>query len=175
MLPASLIAGLNAQNGVARAEQPQPPRMNGYGSSTNNSFNASSNKYQPEAYQQPSYSSKPPRVLHTPSKNEEDPYSRKQPYPSEKPSGSGFGGGGARGGLSIYELAAMQASPDSMPNNTDVPVEDEVERVACRSCGRQFSHQAIVKHEKVCQKVFVQKRKAFDTKAQRKPEGAEEI
>lgn len=76
MLPASLIAGLNAQNGVAKAEQPQPPRMNGYGSSANNSFNASRG-YQPEAYQQPIVSSKPPRVLHTPAKQEEDPYSRK--------------------------------------------------------------------------------------------------
>jgi len=164
MLPASLIAGLNAQNGVAKTEPPQPPRMNGYGSNAGNSFN-SSNKYQPEAYQQPSYSSKPPRVLHTPAKQEEDPFNQKKPQSNDMPTGAGYGGGAGRGGPSIYELAAMQATPDSMPNNTDVPVEEEGERVACRSCGRQFSHQAISKHEKVCQKVFIQKRKAFDTKA----------
>jgi hypothetical protein len=32
-----------------------------------------------------------------------------------------------------------------------------------------------VKHVKICKKVFVQKRKEFDVKEMRKPEGIEEI
>ena len=36
-----------------------------------------------------------------------------------------------------------------------------------KGCGRQFSTQAIAKHEKVCEKVFQSKRKAFNSAAHR--------
>jgi hypothetical protein len=44
---------------------------------------------------------------------------------------------------------------------------EEEERVECPTCGRRFKEQALPKHAKVCKKVFVNKRKAFDTKQQR--------
>ena len=48
---------------------------------------------------------------------------------------------------------------------------EEIEMVQCsRGCGRQFSTQAIDKHEKVCAKVFQSKRKAFNSAAHRQPE-----
>ena len=34
--------------------------------------------------------------------------------------------------------------------------------VECRDCGRKFASDRIQKHSKVCRKVFVEKRKAFD-------------
>lgn len=77
--------------------------------------------------------------------------------------------GKANNGLSIYELAAMQADPDSLPNNTEV--QDDGERIECSICGRKFNSNAIAKHEGICQKVFQQKRKVFDTKEQRKADG----
>ena len=40
----------------------------------------------------------------------------------------------------------------------------------CSTCGRKFNQQALMKHQKVCKKVFVQKRKVFDTKAKRQVE-----
>jgi hypothetical protein len=40
-LPASILAGLNAQNGNGGSEMQQPPRMNGYSSNAANSLNNS--------------------------------------------------------------------------------------------------------------------------------------
>jgi hypothetical protein len=44
---------------------------------------------------------------------------------------------------------------------------DEENRIECPTCGRRFREEALPKHAKVCKKVFVNKRKAFDTKKQR--------
>ncbi|CDW78140.1 UNKNOWN [Stylonychia lemnae] len=56
-----------------------------------------------------------------------------------------------------------QEQPDEYP-------QDEGERIECPTCGRKFVEQALVKHAKVCKKVFVQKRKVFDIKKQRQIE-----
>lgn len=40
--------------------------------------------------------------------------------------------------------------------------------IECNDCGRKFNEQAIVKHRKICKKVFVEKRKAFDIQEHRK-------
>jgi hypothetical protein len=40
--------------------------------------------------------------------------------------------GKVNGGLSIYELAAMQADPNSVPDNTEV--QDDGERIECSIC-----------------------------------------
>lgn len=40
--------------------------------------------------------------------------------------------------------------------------------MTCNDCGRKFAEDRIDKHNKVCRKVFVEKRKAFDTAEQRK-------
>lgn len=45
-----------------------------------------------------------------------------------------------------------------------------MELIKCRHCGRMFGEKAIDKHEGVCLKVFQQKRKAFNSAAQRGPE-----
>lgn len=76
--------------------------------------------------------------------------------------------GGAGGGMSIYERAAMEADPNAIPTTTqpnaeEAPRDDGV-REPCSTCGRKFNSEALMKHERICQKVFVQKRKAFDVK-----------
>eukprot|EP00347_Sterkiella_histriomuscorum_P017837 403347785 len=55
-------------------------------------------------------------------------------------------------------------------NNNDEEYQEVGPRMECPTCGRKFSEQALQKHAKVCKKVFVQKRKVFDTKAQRQLE-----
>jgi len=42
-----------------------------------------------------------------------------------------------------------------------------VELKECTSCGRKFNEKALQSHSKICAKVFVEKRKAFDIKAAR--------
>ena len=46
--------------------------------------------------------------------------------------------------------------------------QDEVgdigDRIECPTCGRKFIEEALMKHQKICKKVFVQKRKVFDVK-----------
>jgi hypothetical protein len=49
----------------------------------------------------------------------------------------------------------------------EYPEYDGEDRLECNSCGRKFKEDVLPKHAKVCKKVFVQKRKAFDTKKQR--------
>lgn len=39
--------------------------------------------------------------------------------------------------------------------------------IPCRDCGRKFNQQAMQKHQKICKKVFVEKRKAFNIAEQR--------
>jgi len=45
--------------------------------------------------------------------------------------------------------------------------EDVGPLVECGSCGRKFQENSIAKHQKVCQKVFMSKRKKFDSKKAR--------
>ena len=54
--------------------------------------------------------------------------------------------------------------------NADLPDEyGEVGRlIPCNDCGRKFNQQAMMKHAKICKKVFVEKRKAFDIAEHRK-------
>ena len=40
--------------------------------------------------------------------------------------------------------------------------------IPCNDCGRKFNEQAISKHHKICKKVFVEKREAFDIAEHRK-------
>ena len=48
---------------------------------------------------------------------------------------------------------------------------DNGELVECSmGCGRMFNANVLAKHEKVCQKVFQSKRKAFNSAAHRAPE-----
>jgi len=62
------------------------------------------------------------------------------------------------GGLSIYEKAAMNADPNSAPPNTGPAAPEEKDpggdRQPCPCCGRKFNPEALVKHERICQKVF---------------------
>lgn len=97
-----------------------------------------------------------------------------QVQPSQK-YGNSFKGGG--GGMSIYERAAMEAAPDAVPNNvpSEAAPRDDGYREPCSSCGRKFNSEALAKHERICQKVFVEKRKAFDVKGMRKAEGSQEV
>lgn len=37
----------------------------------------------------------------------------------------------------------------------------------CRECGRKFNEKALAKHEKICKRVFSQKRKVFNSAKQR--------
>lgn len=37
----------------------------------------------------------------------------------------------------------------------------------CKECGRKFNEKALAKHEKICKKVFSQKRKVFNSAKQR--------
>jgi zinc-finger of a C2HC-type len=46
---------------------------------------------------------------------------------------------------------------------TEYPTGND-ERIECATCGRKFVSEALHKHQKVCKKVFVQKRKVFDVK-----------
>ena len=68
----------------------------------------------------------------------------------------------------------MNADPDSNPFG-EVPPADDGSRIPCSTCGRKFNAVALAKHSKICKKVFVQKRAAFDAKAARAPEGLEEM
>lgn len=97
-----------------------------------------------------------------------------QPKQSMGNSFKGGAGGGGGGGMSIYEKAAMDANPNAVPNEEEAPRDDGT-RDPCSTCGRKFNSEALIKHERICKKVFVQKRKAFDVKESRKADGMAEI
>lgn len=73
-------------------------------------------------------------------------------YPSQ-PQAGGFGGG-------------MPLSPGG--GMDEFPEEDDgIPLVACVECGRKFKENRMEKHMKVCKKVFMQKRKQFNSAANR--------
>lgn len=54
--------------------------------------------------------------------------------------------------------------------NFEVPEfqDGDVTLVSCSICNRSFNENAIIKHVKICKKVFVQKRKKFEIEGKRK-------
>jgi len=65
--------------------------------------------------------------------------------------GGGFGGVGSQGG----GIGGGDEEDDGGP------------LVPCPDCGRKFKEKAFEKHAKICKKVFMQKRKAFDSVSNR--------
>eukprot|EP00341_Mesodinium_pulex_P000559 CAMPEP_0116953860 /NCGR_PEP_ID=MMETSP0467-20121206/41552_1 /TAXON_ID=283647 /ORGANISM="Mesodinium pulex, Strain SPMC105" /LENGTH=311 /DNA_ID=CAMNT_0004639349 /DNA_START=1064 /DNA_END=1996 /DNA_ORIENTATION=+ len=52
----------------------------------------------------------------------------------------------------------------------DNTYQTEEERVQCPDCSRRFNSEAFEKHSRICKKVFMEKRKKFDSKNQRQLE-----
>ncbi len=52
---------------------------------------------------------------------------------------------------------------DEQDEEDDGPVDESLPQHECPDCGRKFNEIAFSKHVKICRKVFVQKRKAFDS------------
>lgn len=46
-------------------------------------------------------------------------------------------------------------------------IEEGDDRTECQLCGRRFAAESFEKHSKVCEKVFIKKRKEFNTQKQR--------
>ncbi|KAF4740306.1 zinc finger, C2HC-type containing [Perkinsus olseni] len=45
--------------------------------------------------------------------------------------------------------------------------EEQIRMIRCHQCGRSFNEESLEKHERVCRKVFKEKRREFDTVANR--------
>jgi len=63
-------------------------------------------------------------------------------------------------------IPIRQSIRDSMQGVSEYQDEHQILR-ECRSCGRSFNDQALAKHQKICKKVFIQKRKEFDSQGTR--------
>lgn len=59
--------------------------------------------------------------------------------------------------------------------NGEGDADAEMEVFPCSTCGRSFNGLALKRHSKICNKVFVQKRKAFNIEEKRKAEGADGV
>ena len=58
--------------------------------------------------------------------------------------------------------------PKNIQPLSEYPEDDGGELLECsKGCGRHFNSNVIAKHEKICEKVFQQKRKVFNMAAQR--------
>jgi hypothetical protein len=54
------------------------------------------------------------------------------------------------------------------PSSSDIDDGGNVELLACPDCDRKFRREALARHVGVCKKVFLQKRKVFDSKKMRR-------
>mmetsp|Transcript_117582 Transcript_117582/g.332646 ORF Transcript_117582/g.332646 Transcript_117582/m.332646 type:complete len:327 (+) Transcript_117582:230-1210(+) len=91
----------------------------------------------------------------------------------------GFGGGGGNLNFGGNSPSGGSAPPQQMPpgqgpmNYGGIPpgADDEGPPpgplVQCEDCGRSFAEAALERHQKICKKVFMQKRKKFDSAANR--------
>lgn len=68
-------------------------------------------------------------------------------------------------GAQVFPRSAPQVLQKQQTGLSGLPAEQGVDeaRNECRDCRRKFNDQAFMKHQKVCRKVFVQKRKVFDS------------
>jgi hypothetical protein len=117
--------------------------------------------------QPPAAASKKPVPAASQWRDEQPPYQpparaapRQAPSPAPAPASAFSSGSG---------FAGRSQQPAVMPDESagaDLP------KVQCTSCGRSFIETAYERHAKICEKVFVQKRKAYDMSA-RRAEGLE--
>lgn len=97
--------------------------------------------------------------------------------PRAAPARGGFGGNrgvrqmGGMGMGNMGNMGNMGGGSDNRPiggGMTEMDIEGSSEPTyPCPSCGRSFNSQALQRHQKICQKVFKKKRKAFNTANQR--------
>jgi DNA-directed RNA polymerase subunit RPC12/RpoP len=59
-------------------------------------------------------------------------------------------------------IAALKSQPPLEENE-----QENIKRIPCKHCGRKFAEQALAKHQVNCEKVFLKKRKVFNTASQR--------
>ena len=74
----------------------------------------------------------------------------------------------------VPAVAQGLAAGAQMPRETG---QEDAERSLqrCPTCSRSFRPEALARHAGVCSKVFAQKRKAFDSKSMRTPEGVDAL
>jgi hypothetical protein len=118
--------------------------------------------------QPPTALSKKPAPAPSQWHDEEPPYQpparaalRQAPSPAPAPAKPGF-------------LSALFGGASSQPaaGLPDESAGADLPKVQCTSCGRSFIESAYERHSRICEKVFVQKRKAFDMSSKRQ-EGLE--
>ena len=92
----------------------------------------------------------------------DDPFGSKKPAVMNSPVNKG-----APAKLNFHDELATnkQEQPSEYP--TEQPMGGPTNLIECPTCSRKFNPKAYEKHSKICQKVFVEKRKAFDMKEQR--------
>jgi rubrerythrin len=66
-----------------------------------------------------------------------------------------------------FDEEADQNDMDNYNNANDQALEEGQEQMECPSCSRKFNAGPYQKHVKICAKVFIQKRKAFDSSKMR--------
>lgn len=93
--------------------------------------------------------------------------------PRAAPRRGGYGGN-KMGGMNYGNMGGMGGYGGGIDNRpigggmTEMDIDGGSEPTyPCPSCGRSFNSQALQKHQKICQKVFKKKRKAFNTANQR--------
>ena len=64
-------------------------------------------------------------------------------------------------------MLGNQNNAQNGPSEFHMPSSSPSDLEECPSCGRKFNEKAYEKHVKVCQEVFVKKRKEFNSKSKR--------
>ena len=84
---------------------------------------------------------------------------------NRKPMNQGYNFSGGYGGMTDSRPIGGGANFEDMNPGENEPT------YPCPDCGRSFNQQALMKHKKICKKVFQKKRKAFDMTKQRVDNG----
>lgn len=127
----------------------------------------------------------PPPLMQVADEVQEKPRAEKEDMYSEDDAASE----GDQAGNDDEGSAVEEEDPEEDPEEEEAPSDGEAiasagpqgldeygeaEKTApCHLCGRTFNLKALQRHMKICEKVFVKKRKQFDMAAQRRPEGEE--
>ena len=169
--PSGEVGGDSGRNGAQRAGRG--------GRSAANAFRNDANEYaeQQMGYQdryEPSTMTQRPRARDPPQQQQyQQPqpassrpsYQQQQQQQSQQPPRRGYEEASAQD--DPYGADAYPSSSSGMAPDHDEYASDTGEQRECPDCGRKFNPIPYAKHVKICSKVFMQKRKVFDSSKMR--------
>jgi len=146
-------------NRAKRTGVASQPQSQSQGQSKQGNNRQQYNNYEDDEMDTPPKPAKPSNATRKPPPRQQPPAQSVQEPPAKRQNGQNDYQREEEEAASRYDADALP--PGAFADPADAPQNE------CPDCGRKFNDKAFTRHIKICKKVFVEKRKAFDMTTQR--------